>query len=180
MRREIRKSIKWRPGPQKNNQRGPKNNQKWSKTIPKSAKMAFPQAAPRPPSAAPFLCFLGLFLTIFDCFLVLFGCFFGAQASILWIFLFRAPFFDCFWWFLIVFWLFFVIFIGLALVSDFIDFGPFFDWLIDCFGSGPLARQNHHGIKALRAMSEDMAAHWSGLLDIFDFSLMHTMERGLR
>ena len=28
---QIRKSIKWRPGPQKNNQRGPKNNQKWSR-----------------------------------------------------------------------------------------------------------------------------------------------------
>ena len=112
MRREIRKSIKWRPGPQKNNQRGPKNNQKWSKTIPKSTKMARRWAGGGRLAETPFLRFLGLFLTIFDCFLVLFGCFFGAQASILWIFLFRAPFFDCFWWFLIVFWLFFVIFMG--------------------------------------------------------------------
>jgi len=33
--RERRKSIKWRPGPEKDNQREPKNNQKWLKTIPK-------------------------------------------------------------------------------------------------------------------------------------------------
>ena len=38
MAREIRKSIKWRPGPQKNNQRGPKNNQKWFETTPKTQK----------------------------------------------------------------------------------------------------------------------------------------------
>jgi len=35
MTREIRKSIKWRSGPPKNNQRGPTNNHKGLKTIPK-------------------------------------------------------------------------------------------------------------------------------------------------
>ena len=143
MAREIRKSIKWRPGPQKNNQRGPKNNQKWSKTIPKSTKMARRWAGGGRLAETPFLRFLGLFLTIFDCFLVLFDCFFGAQAPILLIFLFRASFFDCFWWFLIVFWLFFVIFIvclALAILIVWLYF-----WPGALSGAGPSRLSNQFG-----------------------------------
>ena len=35
----------------------------------------------------------------------------------------------------------------LAPVPHFIVFGPFFDCLIDCFGSGPLASQDVYGAK---------------------------------
>ena len=122
---EIRKSVKWGPGPQKNNQRGPKNNQKWSKTIPKKRKNGV--SASRPPPAQRRAIFV-LFGIVFDHFWLFFGplwlFFWGPGLHFMDFLISRA----IFWLFLVIFDCFLIVFshfYGFFWPSDFIDFGPF-------------------------------------------------------